>query len=72
MAMKITAPDLVELKIVDRIIPEPVGGAHANRDAAIVAVGNVLAEELAALSGLTPDQLRKARADRFYAIGRAG
>jgi acetyl-CoA carboxylase carboxyl transferase subunit alpha len=72
MAMKITAPDLVELKIVDRIIPEPIGGAHADRDAAIATVGNVLAEELAALSGLSPDQLRKARADRFYAIGRAG
>ncbi len=71
MAMKITAPDLVELKIVDRIIPEPVGGAHADREAAIAAVGDVLAEELAALSGLTPDQLRQARADRFYAIGRA-
>ena len=72
MAMKITAPDLVELKIVDRIIPEPIGGAHADREAAIATVGNVLAEELAALSGLSPEQLRKARADRFYAIGRAG
>jgi acetyl-CoA carboxylase carboxyl transferase subunit alpha len=72
MAMKITAPDLVALKIVDRIIPEPVGGAHADREAAIATVGDVLAEELAALSGLSPDQLRKARADRFYAIGRTG
>ncbi|TPW06123.1 MAG: acetyl-CoA carboxylase carboxyl transferase subunit alpha [bacterium] len=70
MAMKITAPDLVDLKIVDRIIPEPVGGAHADRQAAIATVGNVLAEELAALAGLRPEQLRKARADRFYAIGR--
>jgi acetyl-CoA carboxylase carboxyl transferase subunit alpha len=71
MAMKITAPDLLELKIIDRIIPEPIGGAHADREAAIATVGDVLAEELKALSGLTPDQLRKARADRFYAIGRA-
>jgi len=71
MAMKITAPDLVELKIVDRIIPEPVGGAHADPAAAIAAVGDVLAEELAVLSDLSPAQLRKARADRFYAIGRA-
>ena len=71
MAMKITAPDLVELKIVDRIIPEPLGGAHADRDTAIATVGDVLAEELAGLSSLSPDQLRKARADRFYAIGRA-
>ncbi|MFA4894098.1 acetyl-CoA carboxylase carboxyltransferase subunit alpha [Brevundimonas sp.] len=71
MAMKITAPDLLELRIIDRIIPEPVGGAHADREAAIATVGDVLAEELKALSGMTPDQLRKARADRFYAIGRA-
>ncbi|MDI1328554.1 MAG: acetyl-CoA carboxylase carboxyltransferase subunit alpha [Brevundimonas sp.] len=71
MAMKITAPDLLELKIVDRIIPEPIGGAHADREAAIATVGDVLAEELKALSGMTPEQLRKARADRFYAIGRA-
>ncbi len=70
MAMKITAPDLLELRIIDRIIPEPVGGAHADREAAIATVGDVLAEELKALSGMTPDQLRKARADRFYAIGR--
>jgi acetyl-CoA carboxylase carboxyl transferase subunit alpha len=71
MAMKITAPDLVELKIVDRIIPEPIGGAHADPEAAVAAVGDVLADELRALSALSPEQLRKARADRFYAIGRA-
>ena len=70
MAMKITGPDLMELKIVDRLIEEPVGGAHADREAAIGNVGDVLAEELEAMSGLSPDQLRKARADRFYAIGR--
>ena len=72
MAMKITGPDLMELKIVDRLIEEPVGGAHADREAAIANVGDVLAEELEALSGLTPDQQRRVRADRFYAIGRLG
>ncbi|MFP5296943.1 MAG: acetyl-CoA carboxylase carboxyltransferase subunit alpha [Alphaproteobacteria bacterium] len=71
MAMKITAPDLVELGIVDRIIPEPVGGAHADRVAAIGQVGDALAEELEAMSRLSADEIRKARADRFYAIGRA-
>ena len=69
--MKITAQDLIGLGVVDRIVEEPPGGAHADRQAAIATVGDVLAEELAALSGLSPDQLRKARADRFYAIGRA-
>lgn len=71
MAMKITGPDLLELKIVDRIIPEPVGGAHTDRDAAIVTVGEVLAEELAALRDRAPEAIRADRAARFYAIGRA-
>ncbi len=70
MAMKITGPDLMELKIVDRLIPEPVGGAHSDRATAIANVGDVLAEELEAMKGLTPDELRRKRADRFYAIGR--
>ena len=72
MAMKITAPDLLELKIIDRIIPEPAGGAHADPAAAIQSVGDAVAEELAALSALSPDQIRQARAERFYAIGRLG
>jgi acetyl-CoA carboxylase carboxyl transferase subunit alpha len=72
MAMKITGPDLMELKIVDRIIGEPLGGAHTDRDAAIKAVGDVLIEELDAMAGLSADELRKARAERFYAIGRLG
>jgi len=72
MAMKITGPDLMELKIVDRIIPEPTGGAHADREAAIAKVGDVLVEELKAMMPLSPDQLRRDRADRFYAIGRLG
>jgi acetyl-CoA carboxylase carboxyl transferase subunit alpha len=72
MAMKITAPDLVELKIVDRIIPEPTGGAHADPHAALAAVGDALVEELRGLSSMSPDQIRKDRADRFYAIGRLG
>ncbi|RZJ18005.1 MAG: acetyl-CoA carboxylase carboxyltransferase subunit alpha [Brevundimonas sp.] len=70
MAMKITGPDLIDLKIVDRLIPEPVGGAHSDRQAAIATVGDVLAEELAALTPLSADELRRQRADRFYAIGR--
>jgi acetyl-CoA carboxylase carboxyl transferase subunit alpha len=70
-AMKITAEDLIGFKIVDRIIPEPLGGAHADPAAAIKAVGDAIEEELAALSGLSPDALRAQRAERFLAIGRA-
>lgn len=71
-AMKITGPDLIGLKIVDRVIEEPLGGAHADREAAMQTVGDVLEEELEALMPLTPDQLRAQRAERFYAIGRLG
>jgi acetyl-CoA carboxylase carboxyl transferase subunit alpha len=71
-AMKITAQDLLGLKIVDRIIPEPPGGAHSDPEATLKAVGDAIEEELKALEGFTPDEVRKQRAERFYAIGRAG
>jgi acetyl-CoA carboxylase carboxyl transferase subunit alpha len=71
-AMKITAQDLLALKVVDRIIPEPPGGAHSDPEVMIARVGDVLEEELALLETLPPDQIRKRRADRFYAIGRSG
>jgi acetyl-CoA carboxylase carboxyl transferase subunit alpha len=70
-AMKITAQDLITLKVVDRIIEEPAGGAHSDPAAAVKAVGEAIDEELRALNGLTADELRRQRADRFYAIGRA-
>ena len=69
-AMKITAEDLIALKIVDRVIPEPAGGAHAHPAAAIKAVGNAVEQELKALAGLDAEALRRQRAERFYAIGR--
>lgn len=71
-AMKITAQDLLGMKIIDRIIPEPPGGAHSDPEAAIRAVGEAVEEELVALEPLSPEALRKHRADRFYAIGRPG
>jgi len=70
-AMKITAEDLIGMKIVDRIIPEPLGGAHSDPAGAVAKVGDVIAEELAALAPLGPEALRRQRADRFYAIGRS-
>lgn len=71
-AMKITAQDLLGLNIVDRIIPEPAGGAHSDPEATVQLVGDIVEEELKALAGLSADELRKRRAERFYAIGRAG
>jgi acetyl-CoA carboxylase carboxyl transferase subunit alpha len=69
-AMKITAEDLLALKIVDRIVPEPLGGAHTDPAATIAAVGDAVEEELRGLDGLDPEAVRRHRAERFYAIGR--
>jgi acetyl-CoA carboxylase carboxyl transferase subunit alpha len=70
--MKITAPDLLKMGIVDRIVDEPAGGAHSDTAAMIRSLGNALDEELRALSFMTPDQLVAQRAERFYEIGRKG
>ena len=69
-ALKLTSRDLVALGVVDRVIDEPLGGAHNAPDAAIELVQQALIEELAQLTPLTRPQLRKARYDRFRALGR--
>ena len=71
-ALKITAQDLLRMKIIDRIIPEPPGGAHADPEAAMRAVGDAVEEELKALEGLSSEVLMARRSERFYAIGRSG
>jgi acetyl-CoA carboxylase carboxyl transferase subunit alpha len=71
-AMKITAQDLLAMKIVDRIIPEPPGGAHSDPAAVMVSVADALDEELTGLEGLSSDEILKRRSERFYAIGRSG
>jgi acetyl-CoA carboxylase carboxyl transferase subunit alpha len=71
-SMKITAQDLIGFCIIDSIIEEPAGGAHADPKAAITAVGDAVETELRALEPLTPEAMRAQRADRFNAIGRVG
>ncbi|MCY1671766.1 acetyl-CoA carboxylase carboxyltransferase subunit alpha [Novosphingobium sp. SL115] len=68
-AMKVTAQDLLVLGVIDRIVREPVGGAHRNPAAATALLGTAIAEELDALSGKSADELRLLRADRFLRIG---
>jgi acetyl-CoA carboxylase carboxyl transferase subunit alpha len=68
-AMKVTAQYLAVLGVIDRIVKEPVGGAHRDPAATAKVLGDALAEELAALSGKTAKQLRRMREDRFLAIG---
>ena len=67
--LKITAPHLLELGVVDRIVEEPPGGAHQDYDQAARVLDQVLYEELNALSGLSPDELREDRYQRFRKLG---
>lgn len=68
-AMKITAADLHGLGVVDRIIPEPLGGAHRDPDAAIGALKGAIIEELNGCSELGPKELRAQRRAKYLAIG---
>jgi acetyl-CoA carboxylase carboxyl transferase subunit alpha len=69
--MKITAQDLLGLKIVDGIIPEPVGGAHRDPVGIVRAAGDVIVQALAEYDKLSPDEIRKERREKFLAMGRA-
>jgi acetyl-CoA carboxylase carboxyl transferase subunit alpha len=68
-AMKITAADLQGLGVVDRIVDEPLGGAHRDPEAAIGALKGALIEELDGCGNLGPDELRAQRRAKFLAIG---
>ncbi len=68
-AMKMTAQDLAELGVIDRIVPEPVGGAHRDPVEASASLAKAIGEELDALSARDPAELRRQREERFLAIG---
>ena len=68
-AMKVTAQDLLGLKVIDRIVAEPMGGAHRDPAAMAKALGKVLGEELDALAKLSAAEIQQKRAERFLKIG---
>ncbi len=68
-AMKVTAQHLKKLGVIDRIVKEPVGGAHRDPAAAMQSLAEALEEELAALDGKDPAELRRTREERFLKIG---
>ena len=68
-ALKITATDLLKLKLVDEIVPEPEGGAHYDHEAAAKLLDPFLSRSLDELSRLTPDQLVEQRYQKFRRIG---
>jgi len=68
-ALKLTAPDLLEQNIIDRIVPEPLGGAHHDHKAMANTLKSVLLEELNALKKIKPDKLMDNRIDKFGKMG---
>lgn len=71
-ALRLTAQDLEKLGVVDRVIPEPVGGAQRDRAATVQRVGEAIAAMLAEVDGLTPEQRREARRRKFLEMGAKG
>jgi len=71
-AMRLTAQDLLKLGVTDRVIPEPMGGAHRDPEASIASVGKAIGEMLDDLSGLDGAALIQDRRRKFLDIGSKG
>jgi acetyl-CoA carboxylase carboxyl transferase subunit alpha len=71
-ALKITAPDLLGLGLIDEIVKEPIGGAHNDYAAAAALMDQAISRHLRELSALTPAELLNGRYDKFRVMGRLG
>jgi len=67
--MRITAPELLRLRVIDAIVPEPVGGAHRDWDGAAGHLREALREHLQPLAAMSPDDLVAHRYEKFRRIG---
>jgi len=68
-ALKLTAADLLELGVIDEIIPEPAGGAHTRPEETARAVGEALERHLGELTGTDPEELVRTRREKYYEMG---
>jgi acetyl-CoA carboxylase carboxyl transferase subunit alpha len=71
-ALRLTAQDLKDLGVIDRVIAEPIGGAHRDRAEVMTAVGNAIEDSLDELRGLDGSALRLKRRDKFLEMGQKG
>jgi acetyl-CoA carboxylase carboxyl transferase subunit alpha len=69
-ALRLTAEDLLRLKLIDQIVPEPIGGAQRDTAATLEAVRAAIQEALASLKGVDAATLRNRRREKFLAMGR--
>jgi len=68
-ALKITASELLELKVIDEVVPEPRGGAHADHEAAAKALQEVIDRHLEELRKMRPEKLVRRRRQKFLRLG---
>lgn len=68
-ALRLTAQDLLQHRLVDLVIPEPLGGAHRGRSTTIASVGDAVEEQLRPLTRLTPAELKRQRREKFLRMG---
>lgn len=68
-ALKLTAPDMKKMKLVDDIIKEPLGGAHSNREEAFLAVRKAIEKSYSELKNLSPKDLVSKRMDKYANMG---
>ena len=71
-ALKITAPDLLDLGLIDAIVPEPTGGAHNDYDRATALVDQALSQALSALTPLSVETRLSTRYNKFRRMGAEG
>ena len=71
-AMRITAADLATLGVVDKVVPEPLGGAHVDHDGLFKTLDAVIAAQLRELEALTPGDLKEQRYRKFRGMGANG
>ncbi|MCZ2327897.1 acetyl-CoA carboxylase carboxyltransferase subunit alpha [Bartonella sp. F02] len=69
--MRITAQDLYNLKVIDGIIAEPLGGAHRGKEAVIEEAGNVISEALKSMAGKEGEVIKQERWEKYLQIGRS-
>jgi acetyl-CoA carboxylase carboxyl transferase subunit alpha len=68
-ALKLAAPDLIDLEVIDRIVPEPSGGAHRDHAGAARSLASTIDEYLDTLVGLSAEELLERRLDKFRKMG---
>ena len=69
-AMKLSSKDLLKLEIIDEVIPEPVGGAHRDRNLILDNVRNAISKNLEEFSNMTAEEIINNRKNKFLRIGR--